>query len=68
MQANPKHQQHHTDFGELCRDINIGDEAGCERIDEDAGQQITDQRRELDPRSKEAQQEGQPERRGNSRN
>jgi hypothetical protein len=47
MQADAEHQQHDADFGKLRGDPHVGDEAGGRRPDQDAGDQVADQRRQL---------------------
>ena len=46
MQPDAEHQQDHADLGELVGEVLVGDEAGRERSDRDAGEQIADQRRD----------------------
>jgi hypothetical protein len=48
VQADPEHQEDHANLGELIRQFLIADIAGRERPDGDAGEQITDQRRQSD--------------------
>ena len=48
VQADPEHQQDHADFGELIGDALIGDKTGREGADGDAGEEIADQRRQLE--------------------
>ncbi len=45
MQADAEHQQDDADLGQLVGELLVGDEAGRERPDQHAGQQIADQRR-----------------------
>ena len=45
MQADAKHQQYDADFGQFIGEATVGDEAGGEGADHDAGDQIADQRR-----------------------
>jgi hypothetical protein len=40
MQAHAEHQQHHTDLGELARDLDVGDEPRGGGPDDNAGQQV----------------------------
>ena len=61
VQADAEHQQHHADLGELPREVDIGDEARRGRPDEDAGEQIADQRRQLQARRDEAEDQRQAE-------
>ena len=49
------------DLGELIGDILVGDEARCERPDEDSGDQVADQRRQLETVSHDAEAEGEHE-------
>ena len=58
MQPNAEHQQDHADFGELIGDALIGDETRREGADGDAGQQIADQRRQLQALGDKAKAEG----------
>ena len=46
VQADAEHQQDDADLGQLARQLLVADEAGRERPDRDAGQQIADQRRQ----------------------
>ena len=48
MQADPEHQQHHTNFGKLGGEGDVGDEARRGRADEYAGGKIADQGRKLE--------------------
>ena len=56
LQADAEHQQDDADFGELLGHVLIGDEARRVRADEEAGEQIADDRREAEPLGREAQQ------------
>ena len=47
MQTDAEHQQHHADLGELARQLGVGDEARRGGTNDDAGDQVTDQRRQL---------------------
>ena len=49
MQADAEHQQDDADLGELAGEILVGDKARRERPDDDAGEEIADQRRQLEP-------------------
>ena len=49
MQADAEHQQDHADLGEFVGDALVGDVSRGERADEDAGDEITDQRRKSQP-------------------
>jgi len=55
VQADTEHQQHHADFGELRGEVHIGDKTGRRRPDQDAGHEIADQGRQLDPFGDEAE-------------
>jgi hypothetical protein len=68
VQSNAEHEQHHANLGDLPRDFDIAQETGGGRADEDTGQQLPHQRRELDPRSEDAQHESEPKSRSNGRN
>ena len=46
VQADAEHQQDDADLGELAGEILVGDKARRERADDDAGEQIADQRRQ----------------------
>jgi hypothetical protein len=61
MQAHAEHQQHHPDLGQLGRDLRVGHEAGRERPDDHARQQIPHQGRQPDPCSEKAEHEREPE-------
>jgi hypothetical protein len=49
MQAYAKHQQDDAHLSELGASSTIGDEARCKRADSDAGEQIVDERRKMQP-------------------
>jgi hypothetical protein len=51
LQADPKHEQDHAELGELVGDHLVGDEPGRIRPDQEAGKQVTDDRREPDAKS-----------------
>ena len=57
MEPDAEHQQDHADLGELVGDVLVGDIAGRERPDQDTGEQIADQRRELEAMHQYAQGE-----------
>ena len=61
MEPDAEHQQNDADLGELVGDVLVGDIAGRERPDQDAGEQIADQRRELEAMHQYAQGEGEHE-------
>ena len=56
-EPDAEHQQNDADLGELVGDVLVGDIAGRERPDQDAGEQIADQRRELEAMHQYAQGE-----------
>ena len=58
MQAHPEHQQDDADLGQLQRQVLVGDKAGRERADRDAGEQVPDQRRDPQPVGDRAEDEG----------
>ena len=62
MQPDAEHQQDHADLGELAGQVLVGDEAGRERSDRDAGEQIADQGRDPEAVGDRAEQPGEPER------
>ena len=47
LQADAEHQQDHADLGELLGDVAIGDEPGRVRPDHQPGQEVADDRRQL---------------------
>src|SRR5262249_20371101 len=49
MEADTEHQQHHADFGELIRKLNIGDKPGCGWANDNAGNEVTYQGGQLYP-------------------
>ena len=49
MQADAEHQQDNADVGQLRGEIAIGDVSRRERPHQDAGEQIADQRRQMQP-------------------
>ena len=49
VQADAEHQQDDADLGELLGQLAVGDEAGRVRPDDDAGEQVADDRREAEP-------------------
>ena len=48
-EADPEEQQDDADLGKLLRNGPIGDEAGCERSDQDTRHQVADDRRQFQP-------------------
>ena len=61
VQADAEHQENDADLGELIGDILVGDEARRERPDEDAGDEIADERRQLEAVRDDAEAEGEHE-------
>ena len=61
MQPDAEHQQDDADFGQLQRQMLVGDEARRVRSDQHAGDQVADQRRDAEPVGERAEDEGQPE-------
>ena len=61
MQPDAEHQQNHVHFGKLAGKSAVGDETGSEGSDEDAGDEIADQRRQLHPVGQVAEGEGENE-------
>ena len=59
MQADAEHQQNDADFGEFGGKALVGDEAGRERADGDAGEQVAYDGGNAQPLGKRAQDEGQ---------
>ncbi len=49
MQTDAEHQEHHADLGELLRELDVRDEAGRRWADDHAGDQIADERGQLEP-------------------
>ena len=61
MQAHAEHQQDDADLRQLGRKGGVGDEPGGVRTDSDARNQITDERRQLQPIGQHSEHEGQYE-------
>lgn len=61
MQADAEHQQDHADFGQFIGEAGIGDEARRVRPDQDAGDEVTDQRRDAEAIGNCAEDESQPQ-------
>ena len=61
MQADAEHQEDDADLGEFERQRLVGDEARRVRPDENAGDQIADERRHAEAVGESAEDEGQPE-------
>ena len=59
MQADAEHQQNDADFGQFRGKALVGDEAGRERADGDAGEQVAHDGGDAQPLGKRAQDEGQ---------
>ena len=59
MQANAKHQQHHANFGQLAGYLGIGNKTRGKRTNQNAGQQIADQRWQFQAIRQQAKQQGQ---------
>lgn len=49
VEADPEHQENDPDVGQLLGDLGVRHEAGGERADGDAGDEIADDRREPEP-------------------
>lgn len=49
MASRTKEQEDNDDFGRLLRPFLVSDETGRERTDDDAGYEVPDQRRQLQP-------------------
>jgi hypothetical protein len=61
MQPDTEHQENDADLGELVGDILVGDIAWRERPEDDAGEEITDRRRELQTMGEHPEAEGEHE-------
>ena len=61
MQPDAEHQQDDADLGELVGDVLVGDVARRERPDQNPGEQVADQRRELEAMHQHAEGEGEHE-------
>jgi hypothetical protein len=57
VQPDAEHQQDDADLGELLREADVADEAGREGTDQDAGQQVADDRRQPKTGREEAERE-----------
>ena len=68
MEPDAEHQQDDAELGELVGEVLVGDEAGGERPDGDAGDQVADQRRELEAVRHRAECPGERERNHNGGN
>jgi hypothetical protein len=67
VQTNREEQQDDPDLGELVGQRLIGHVTGCEGTDQDAGEQIADQRRDAQPVRRETEPEREDEPRGDRR-
>ncbi len=67
MQADAEHQQDDTKLGEFGGERLIGDEAGRERTDGDAREEIADQRRNPEALGDGSEDEGEAEARDDGR-
>src|SRR5690349_20080043 len=67
MQADGEQQQDNADLGQLVSQCLIRDEARRERTGQDAGEQITDQRRSAQPVRRKAETEREDEPRSDRR-
>ena len=67
MQADAEHQQHYADFSELAGKLLVGDKARRGRADDDAGNQVTDENRQLQARGDEAHNQRQSQAGGGNR-
>ena len=65
MQTDAEHQQHDADFGELARQFDVGNKAGRGGTDDDAGDQVADQRRQLQASGEKADDQAQAPSGGN---
>lgn len=65
MKPDAEHQQHDADFGQLRGDVHIGHKARGRRTNDNARDQIADQRRNLQAFGDEAQDQGHAEASGN---
>jgi hypothetical protein len=61
MQADAEHQQDDADLRQLGGEVGIRDEARCERTYRDAGDQISDERRQAHAGGEESKGEGEDE-------
>ncbi len=48
MKSDAEHEEHDADLRELGRELDVGDEAGRSRADDDPGEQVAGQRRHLE--------------------
>jgi len=61
VQSDTEHQQHDADFGKLMRQIKIGNETRRCRTDDNSGNQISDQGRQLEANCDKAHREREAE-------
>jgi hypothetical protein len=61
VHADPEHQQDHAELGQLRRGPRVGNDAGRERPDHDARQQVADDRRQAEAVRDDAADEPGPE-------
>ena len=61
LQADAEHQQDHADFGQLLGKRRVGDEARRVRPDEDAGQEVANDRGQADSLGDVSQEKGRGE-------
>ena len=64
MQPDAEHQQHDADFSQLFGDVDIGEKPRREWTDEDAGEQVTDQRRQTQTFGNESEDKAKPKSQG----
>ncbi len=68
LEADAEHQQHDADLGELLGEANIGDEAGRVGTDENAADEIADDRRQAEALRQQPKNERRREAAGQGRN
>jgi hypothetical protein len=64
VQAYAEHQEYDADLGEFVGEALVGDEAGRERANDNTGQQIADDGRDLEAVGYETQDKGKTDTRG----
>ena len=64
MRADAEHEQHHTDLGELRGEMRVGDPARRVRTHRDAGEEVTDERRQAQPYRRKPEHKGEREANG----
>src|SRR5688572_6873277 len=67
METNAEHEQDHTEFGELACQTPVGNETRREWTEDDAGDEITHQRRQPEAGGSETEDERERETDGNRR-